>query len=151
MTSDATRPIVLNANQRRHFEVLFARLEDALVRVETLLAPTSGHEPVLSIIDNDLAGSFREYATPILGELRGQLGRLATALALQPRRLSRSRVIAVTLNSEAIRVQESLSAHLRGYGEVDPSVVQHLDPILFEIARTLNTLSAAVRDHGTKG
>jgi hypothetical protein len=125
-------------------------LEDALVRVETLLAPASRHEPTLSIIDNDLADSFRDYAAPILDELRAQLGRLATTLELQPRRLSRSRVIAVTLNSEAIRVQESLSSHLRGYGDVDASVARHLDPILVDIARTLNELSAAVRDHGTK-
>jgi hypothetical protein len=145
-----TSSIVLNANQRRHFEVLFARLEDALVRVETLLGPATGPAPVLSIIDNDLANSFRDYATPILDELRAQVAQLATVLALQPRRLSRSRVIAVTLNSEAIRVQESVSSHLRGYGDVHPSVTQHLDPILTNIAQTLNALATAVRDHGTK-
>jgi hypothetical protein len=143
-------PILLNANQRRHFEVLFARLEDALVRVETLLGPASGHPQVLSIIEDDLADSFREQARPVISTLRAQLVRLASDLELRPQRVSRSRVIAATLHNEAIRLQDSVSSQIRGYGEVDPSVARQLDPILADIARTLSGLSAEVRTHSRR-
>ena len=50
-----------------------------------------------------------------------------------------------TLSAEAIRIEDSLSKQLRGYGEVHGSVVQHLDPILEEMSRTLNALAASLR------
>jgi hypothetical protein len=138
--------VVLNAHQRRHFEVLFTRLEDSLARVESLLgedAPAPG--AMLSLSENDVPPGYRGHAAPILAALREQIGGLASALALHPRRVSRSRTIGATLNAEAIRVEDSLSRNLRGYGDVDPSVARLLDPILTGIARTLKDLAAAAR------
>jgi hypothetical protein len=144
---DGGAPVVLNANQRRHFEVLFARLEDSLVRVESLLGPGPARPQVLSILEEDVPDGFREHAAPILSALREQLGELAQELGLHPRRVSRSRTIAATLGAEAIRIEDSVSSNLRGYGDVDPTVAARLDPVLGNVARMLNDLAAALRRH----
>jgi hypothetical protein len=140
--SEGIPPIVLNANQRRHFEVLFARLEDSLTRIERLLAPDAAPQNHLSIERQDVPDKFREQALPVISELRTRVIQFATALELRPRQSSRARSIAATLSSEAIRVEESLSSQLRGYGEVHPSVPRYLDPALKEIAQLLTKLSS---------
>ena len=140
--------IVLNANQRRHFEVLFARLEDALARVETLLATEPRERNRLSLIRDDLPPAFLENAPRVLSDLRSRIVQLATHLDLQPQTLSRSRAIAATLGAESIRLQESLSAHLHGYGPVHESVVEHLDPVLKRMARTIADLANTLQPGG---
>jgi len=145
--SDQFPSIVLNVNQRRHFEVLFRRLEDALTRIEALLGSEPSRQPVLSIEQQDIPDSFRQQARPVLDGLREQVTQFATILDLKPRLLSRARTVAATLSSEAIRVEDSLASQLRGYGEVDPSVAQHLDPALKHIAQTLSALASALEHH----
>jgi hypothetical protein len=39
---------------------------------------------------------------------------------------------------------------MRGYGTVDPSVEQHLDPRLEDIARTLNLLASSLKATHTR-
>ena len=53
---------------------------------------------------------------------------------------------------KAIRLEDSLSSQLRGYGEVDPMVERYLDPALKEMARVLNTLASALEhsSHSTQ-
>lgn len=140
-----SRAIVLNTNQRRHFEVLFVRLEDSLTRIETLLAGEAAPH-VLSIDEDDIPDTFREYAAPVIAALRERINQFATTLELKPRRTSRTRSVAAMLSAEAIRIEDSLSSQLRGYGEVDPTVSRHLDPALKEVAQTLGEL-ARVLDH----
>lgn len=138
--------IVVNANQRRHFEVLLSRLEESVVRIERLLddrVAIAG--PTLAVMDHDVPPAFHDHATPVLHELRRRIERLAHLLGVEPRRVSRRRLIAATLNAEAIRVEDSLSPQLRGYGHVDPSVHQHLDPLLIDITASLTELAAALR------
>ena len=140
-------PIVLNANQRRHFEVLFQRLEESLTRIERLLAPGTQGSNVLAIDAQDIPDSYRAYAAPILAALRERIVALATALELQPHPLSRARAVAATLTSESIRIEDSVSSQLRGYGIVDPSVAEHLDPALVEISKTLRMLASTLTQH----
>ena len=145
--SDDIPPIILNANQRRHFEVLFARLEDSLVRIEALLMPVAARQQSLTIDEQDIPAPFREHAVPTLARLRDQIAQMATMLELRPRRFSRARAVAAMLSSEAIRIEDSLSSQLRGYGDVDPSVVEHLDPALMELAHTLSALASTLDHH----
>jgi hypothetical protein len=142
--SDTRSPITLNAHQRRHFEVLFARLEESLARIENLLAGDGVMHRAVSRIDNDLPTGFREHAKPVLDIVGKQISEIATRLALSPRVVSSRRAIAATLSSEAIRIEDSLSHQLRGYGAVDPSVARHLDPILKDLASLLSELASAL-------
>lgn len=145
--SDDRPAIVLNANQRRHFEVLLARLEDSLTRIEDLLAPDAMRHHVLSVDEQDIPDNFRERAVGIIAALRARVVRLATILDLRPRNMSRARSIAATLSAEAIRIEDSLSSQLRGYGEVHPTVVQQIDPALREMAAMLTALASGLAHH----
>jgi hypothetical protein len=149
--SDDISPVVLNANQRRHFEVLFGRLEDSLARVESLLTPSVPRHRVLWLDEQDIPDSFRERAMPVLAHLRERIAEFAEMLALRPRKVSRVRAVAATLSAEAIRIEDSLSSQLRGYGHVDVSVVEHLDPALKEMAQMLGALASALEHpHASK-
>ena len=143
--TDVPSSIRLNASQRRHYEVLFSRLEDSLWKVEILLQREAPHRQVLSVTDDDVPVSFRETAPHRLLHLREMIARLARTLDLRPRTQSRRRLIQAMLTAEAVRIEDSLGAQMRGYGLVDPSVPQHLDPQLVGIAHTLNALAASLK------
>jgi hypothetical protein len=139
---DNIRAITLNANQRRHFAVLFARLEDTIRRVERWL-DAADEGAVLSLSDDDVAEPLRRDARVVLRSMKDRIAALALHLELSPRRQSKRRAIAAALTSEAIRLEDSVSQQLRGYGPVDESVAQQLDPILMDMARMLATLASA--------
>lgn len=142
--ADARNSIVLNANQRRHFDVLFARLEDSLDKVGRLLGTPDEHSRVLTTVHDDVPPSFRAHARPLIADLRRQIVDLAEALSLEPRTVSTARVIGASLSAEAIRLEDSLSPQLQGYGVVHQSVPERLDPAIQAMAQTLNQLAATL-------
>lgn len=142
--------IRLNANQRRHFEVLFARLEESLSRIESLMLDHELPDSLMSITENDLPAAFRKTAPPLIEQLRREIGQLSGILDLRPRRVSRRRTISAILTAEAVRFEDSLASQMRGYGQVDSSMVEHLDPRLADIARVLNALASSLRASQTK-
>ena len=148
--ADAPYAVRLNANQRRHFEVLFARLEESLSKIESLMADHGGPDLALSVTEDDLPAAFRKTAPPLLVQLRHETGQLAVILDLRPRRVSRRRTISAILTAEAVRFEDSLASQMRGYGPVDSSVAQHLDPRLEAIARNLLTLALTLKATPTR-
>ncbi len=136
-------PVTLNQNQRRHFEVLFARLEDSLAKIERLLFHPD-QSATLSLMEDDISPGFRNMAASELPRVRAEIERLVTTLALKPRSVSMRRTIGATLTTEAVRLEDSFSSQLRGYGSVDESVAIALDPALDALARSLRTLSASL-------
>jgi hypothetical protein len=133
----------LNDNQRRHFEVLLARLEDSLATIERLLAaPPPRH---LTQLADDVSPAFRTLAEAEIPRLRGQVEHLADALGLRPNIVSLRRIIGAALTSDAVRVEDSLSSQMHGYGAVDPSVAQRLDPALLRLAESLEHLASALK------
>ena len=142
--------IRLNANQRRHYEVLLTRFEESLSRIESLMADGARPEHILSITEDDLPPAFRETAAPRLDQLRHEIVQLSILLDLRPRRVSRRRTISAILTAEAVRFEDSLASQMRGYGQVDPSLEQHLDPRLEDIARTLEALASSLKATHTR-
>lgn len=142
--------IVLNPNQRRHFEVLFARLEDSLEKVSALLETGEEQRRLLTTAHHDVPPAFHAHAAPVIAELRHRIADLATRLSLQPRTVSIARVIGASLNAEAIRLEDSLSPQLRGYGDLHASVPEQLDPVIERMAGELSGLVAALH-HYTRG
>ncbi len=136
-------PVTLNQNQRRHFEVLFARLEDSLAKIERLLFHPDGTAK-LSHLEDDVSPAFRTLAALEVPLIRAEIERLIATLALKPRTVSLRRTIGATLTTEAIRLEDSFSSHLRGYGSVDESVASALDPALDALAASLRALSASL-------
>ena len=73
--------IRLNDNQRRHYEVLFARLEQSLDQIERA---THG-EPAPSLMSrpiDDLPERFTIESAPIIATVRGLLDEVAASLEL---------------------------------------------------------------------
>jgi len=135
--------IQLNDNQRRHFEVLLSRLEDSLVTIEALLvAPRRRH---LTQLADDVSPTFRTLAEAELPRLRGHVERMADALGLRPNVVSLRRIIGAALTTDAVRVEDSLSSQMRGYGAVDASVAERLDPALLRLADSLESLASALK------
>jgi hypothetical protein len=136
--------IRLNDNQRRHYEVLFARLEQSLDQIERA---THG-EPAASLMSrpiDDLPARFTNESAPIIATVRGVLEEVAASLELRPRELSRRRTCEALITSELIGVENGYARQLRGYGEIDPSVAEHLDPALVRVHAGLATLRDLLR------
>jgi hypothetical protein len=140
MTHDATSRVRLNESQRRHYEVLFARLERTLVHLETA-ARDDDAQAVLTVVEADLPPRFVEESGSAIEEARRQLAALAQSLALRPRIESRRRVCRALLTSDLNGLTDATSKRLRGFGEVDPSLTEHLDPALEQLRATVSRLA----------
>ena len=140
MTDSSAGSPRLNESQRRHYEVLFARLERTLVQLETA---ARGDEPrtVLTIVESDLPPRFAREAPTVIDAARQQLEALATSLSLRPRTESRRRVCRALITSELNGLTDATSTRLRGFGDVDPSIATHLDPAIEELRTSVARLA----------
>ena len=137
--------IRLNDNQRRHYEVLFSRLEQSLDQIERA---TRG-EPAPSLMSrpiDDLPERFTNESAPIIATVRGLLEEVAASLELRPREVSRRRTCEALITSEMIGVENGYARQLRGYGEIDPSVAERLDPTLEQVHAGLSALRNLIRE-----
>src|SRR5688572_14941731 len=118
MTDDATNRARLNDSQRRHYEVLFARLERTLVHLE---AASRGEDArtVLTVVEPDLPPRFERESAAVIAEARAQVVALARSLSLRPRVESRRRICRALLTSDLNGLTDATSKRLRGFGEVD--------------------------------
>jgi len=136
---------VLNENQRRHFSVLLVGLDEALARIEQLAAPNRGAWGPLTAYTDDLPTRFAAEADPLITDLRARVVDLSTRLGTQPRQMSRARSVRAMVTSATIRLEDSRARGLRGYGAVDASVPEQLDPVLDDLIarfRALGRLAA---------
>lgn len=133
---------LLNEHQRRHFEVLFAGLEESLAAIEDLITRAGRAESDgLTRYQSDLPAGFGGAIRPVLTELRARVTRLAAELDLRGQALSAAHSIRAILVAEMIRLEDSTSAQLRGYGTVDPRVADVIEPEL----RALHALLASMQ------
>jgi hypothetical protein len=145
MADNRQDPIRLNDNQRRHYEVLFARLEQSLDQIERA---THG-EPAPSLMSrpiDDLPERFTVESAPIIADVRGVLEEVVASLGLRPRELSRRRTCEALITSEMIGVENGYAGQLRGYGEIDSSVAERLDPVLTRVHAGLGQLRDLLRE-----
>jgi len=133
---------LLNEHQRRHFEVLLAGLENSLAAIEDLAARTDHIETAgLTRYESDLPPDFGDAIRPFLTELRTRTTRLAARLGLRGQSRSVAQSIRAMLVAEMVRLEDSTSAQLRGYGAVDPRVKDVIEPEL----HALHTLLASIK------
>jgi len=135
---------VLNAHQRRHFEVLLSELEAALDRIEAL-GQSAQRRGVLSVMDDDLPAGFPERARPLLDALRAEIARFAGQLGLSQLRRSRRRAVEALILAETISIDDSSAGQLRGYGAVDPRFATQVAPALAGLRRQLLALGELCR------
>jgi hypothetical protein len=130
----------LNDSQRRHYEVLFARLERTLLHLDAA-AREDDTRTVLTVVESDLPPRFAQEAPALIDSARAQLAMVAESLSLRPRTESRRRVCRALITSELNGLTDATSTRLRGFGAVDPSIATHLDPALEELRATVAHLA----------
>ena len=127
----------LTKAQRNHFSVLLSMMEDALARIELLGDLTRAPGGVLTLYDDDVTPEFAVRADAIIARLRDEAAALAKLLGVEPRSFSRARSIRALLSGEIVRVEDSFSAGLKGFGAMSTEVAPVLDEALGEIHRDL--------------
>ena len=145
MSDSQSGEIRLNDNQRRHYEILFARLEQSLDQIERAIQNEPSHSQ-LTVPIADLPTRFIGEARPRIDALRAMMLDIARSLGLRPREISKRRTIQALISSEMNGVQDGYASRLRGYGDVDGSVAQHLDPKLQRLHAGLGALAQLLRD-----
>lgn len=140
--------VVLTEAQRRHFAVLAMMLEETLAEMEEI-ARGGSPEGRLVAHEHDLPADFPDAMAPVLERVRAVLGRLVDMLSLEARPISDARRMNALLITSVVRLEDSTSRKIRGYGVVHPSVARDLDPLLGDIHRDLaqlaNRLEGAAR------
>ncbi|MGH7671017.1 MAG: hypothetical protein ACRENQ_16155 [Gemmatimonadaceae bacterium] len=132
---------ILNENQRRHFSVLLVSLDESLARIEQLSDRDRRVWGALTAYTDDLPRRFSAAADPLIADLRGRIVELAALLGTEPRRMSRTRSIRALVTSATIRLEDSRARGLRGYGTVDPTVHEQLDPMLDDLIERFRAIS----------
>jgi hypothetical protein len=144
MSHEAPSEIRLNDNQRRHYEILFSRLEQSLEQIERAIHGGPSNSQLTHTLD-DLPARFVTDAQPLLAEIRAEMLAIARSLGLRPRDVSRRRTIQALISSEMNGVKDGLAGRLRGYGDVDASVGRDLDPQLHRLHASLAQLGQLLR------
>ena len=139
MPHDQSGEIRLNDNQRRHYEILFSRLEQSLEQIERAIHGETSDAQLTKTL-NDLPPRFVVESAPVVAGIRASMLEIAKTLGLRPREVSRRRTIQALISSEMNGVKDGLAGRLRGYGDIDPSVAEHLDPQLHRLHARLADL-----------
>jgi hypothetical protein len=153
VSTDAASDVpVLKEPQRRHYEVVLASLQRALADIEAL---TDAHETdetgQLTVFDRDLPADFSGRIRFALRSARGRIAQIVQLLNITPRHRSRAAAIRAAITSAMLRLEDSHSYKMRGYGMVDGSVATHLDPLIDELIadfRAMQQVSDAARHAG---
>jgi hypothetical protein len=147
MTADEPHASVLNANQRRHYEVLLAGLENALAELGTALSKPEGesHAHALTTVREDLPAGLADAVAPRLARARALIHAAAAGWGLTARETSRRRTLKAALTAQLIRLEEGSVDHLRGYGDIHPDAAGEVDPVLSELHAIVADLLTLLR------
>jgi len=138
--------VSLTESQRRHFEVVLAKLEDTLDEIDRLARPRAETSQRLSVrlIADDLPPDFAPRTAEVSSTVRGRIADLAAQLGLAPQPASRVRTVRALLIGETVRLQDSVSRALKGYGALDPRAPAVIDPAVRELIALLATMLRAL-------
>ena len=143
---------LLTTSQRRHFEVVLAKLEDALDEIDRL-ACRDVRQPQqrrFTDIADDLPPDFAARITPASQSARDVIADLAQRLGLAPQPASPFRTVRALLHAEIVRLQDSVSSALKGYGVVDSRAPAVIDPALRELITHLAMMLRALDSPDTQ-
>jgi len=137
--------VSLTESQRRHFEVVLAKLEGTLDEVDRLARPGAPTQrSSLTLLVDDVPPDFGPRIAAVSNTLRGRIAALAAQLGLAPQPASRSRTVRALLIGETVRLQDSVSRALKGYGALDPRAPAVIDPAIGELIALLGTILRAL-------
>ncbi len=135
---------VLNEPQLRHFEVFLSMLETALGEIRSLAnRPGNASSTGLIVYEADLPVDFNAKAEQRLIAIREEMTSLARKLGIEPQHRSMLRRTKALLTAELVRLDDSYSRKLAGYGKVSPRVAVEIDPVLDRVRSELVALLRA--------
>jgi hypothetical protein len=140
-------PIRLTSDQRRHLGVLLEQVDDGLLTVQRLAAPDRRELGVRRRDVSDLPAALVREAPAAIAEVRTKIARLAELLGLEEVTVSRRQQARARLLSMVVHLEDAGSRGLRGYGAVDPSVREHMDPVIEEIRLAVLATWRLLIDH----
>jgi hypothetical protein len=126
--------------------VVLAKLEDALDEIDRLARPVAhaGDRRKLTVVADDLPPDFASRTDAAIDAARGRIADLAAQLGLAPQRASRFRTVRAILHAEMVRLQDSFSRGLKGYGALDPRAPAVIDPAVRDLVALLATMLRAL-------
>jgi len=127
---------------------VLASLQRALREIEQLAKP-DGEEPgELTVFERYFPPDFSGRLRHAIQSARAKVQRIIERLNILPRHRSRAAAIRAVITSAMIRLDDTHSYKMRGYGSVDPSVATELDPLIDELIeefRSMQRLSDEAR------
>jgi hypothetical protein len=124
---------MLNEAQHRHLSVVLQIAEERLLNLQRQL---SGNAPVPKLleIENDLSETERGFVGEKISELLRLIAGLSERFAVTARSRSLRHGLDATLSIMWADLQDVKARALRNYGEADPRLGEHLDPLVDSIA-----------------
>jgi hypothetical protein len=138
-----TQHDLLNEPQRRRFHVFLELLEKSLNEVERLASWASvSPSGSLIVYRSDAPPDFLSRSAPVIQRLREDASALAETLEIVPTPRSQMNAIRAILTAEFVRVDDTFSSKLVGYGPVSSRLRIEVDPQLASIRAHLKMLLA---------
>lgn len=133
----------LNEAQRRHLRVFLHQTEAAVSELVALAGGSPENRSLRTDVA-DIPADFGRRIQPEIDRIRRTIGALADRFGLEPDRRSRFRRAQAVLVTAAVEIDDATSRALRAYGPVDAAVSGELDPLLEDIGRALQAMTAAL-------
>src|SRR6266536_3126254 len=111
---------IVNEPQRRHIEVVLSSLQRALRDIEHLADSAGEQRDELTVFDRDLPADFSGRLRHGVKSAREKIDRAIAMLGMVPRHRSRAAAVRAAITSAIIRLEDTHSYKMRGYGPVDP-------------------------------
>jgi hypothetical protein len=136
---------MLNEAQHRHLSVVLQIAEERLLNLQRQL---SGNAPAAKLLEmeNDLTETERAFVVEKISELLRLIAGLSDRFSVTARSRSLRHGLDATLSITWADLQDVKGRALRSYGETDPRLGEHLDPLvdsiadgLLEICRVIDT------------
>jgi len=108
--------MILHEYHARSLEATLSRADDAMHRMERLLA-NAGQGGAVRKVENTLSNEAREALLAQLRALRTLLSSLATAFSLEPHALDIRRVLDAELSTLWVLFEDCRPSRMKGYGQ----------------------------------
>jgi hypothetical protein len=144
MPSEGSAKDSLTVGQRRHLTASLGQVENALRRIITITSGTPIDPVLLSHPVDDLPAGFGDSIGGPLADAAATLAQLVATFGLKAPADSRFRSVQALVVSSVVIVEDTVSRHLSGYGEVHPDLKHQLDPLLEHLHETLLNIGRAL-------
>jgi hypothetical protein len=133
----------LNENQERRLQVVLFVLERGLDDMAAMLGEDLPRGEMY-VVERELGPAERRFLLDRIAEMRLAVSALKQRFGLAPRVTSAERVLAAMLGSLWVRLHDARPRNLSGFGAVDPSLFDTLEPELVRMIGIVEEMKSRV-------